>query len=86
MATTHSAHPANSVLVRTAQLFLPALGHLTELRDRRQIRRTHGEMSPTQLRDIGLTPWDVAVALSLPLETSAADTLSTAAANEAGRW
>jgi uncharacterized protein YjiS (DUF1127 family) len=73
-------------LVQTSLLFLPMLDHWAESRHRRQIRRTYGEMSVAQLWDIGLTPWDVAVALSLPLEKSAADALATAAANEAARW
>jgi uncharacterized protein YjiS (DUF1127 family) len=86
MAITRSTHPATGVPVQVSLLFLAKLDHWAEFQLRRQIRRTYGEMSVAQLRDIGLTPWDVAVALSLPLEKSAADALATAAANEAARW
>jgi hypothetical protein len=43
-------------------------------------------MSTEMLQDIGLTPWDIEFALSLPLEKSAADAIANAAAGEAARW
>lgn len=86
MAITRSAHPSTSVLVRASQSFLPALDLLAETLRRRQIRRSYGRMSHAQLRDIGLTPWELEVALSQPLEKSAADALAKAAAVEAARW
>jgi uncharacterized protein YjiS (DUF1127 family) len=86
MAITRTAPSAMPFLKRMSLSFLPALDHWAEARQRRQIRQTYGEMGLAQLRDIGLTPWDVAVALSLPLEESAADAVATAAANEAARW
>ena len=86
MAIIHSTYPTPSVLMRISLSFLPALNHWAESRRRRQIRHTYGEMSNAQLRDIGLTPWDVAVALSLPLEKSAGDAIAAAAEHEAARW
>jgi uncharacterized protein YjiS (DUF1127 family) len=86
MAITQSAHPANSILIRTSLSFVPTLDHLAEALRRRQIRRSYGRMSDAQLRDLGLTRWDIEVALSLPLEQDAADALAMAAAIEAARW
>ena len=86
MAITRSTHPTASVLVRASQSFLPALDFWVEALRRRQIRRSYGRMSDARLRDIGLTPWDIEVALSLPLEKSAGDALAMAAAGEAARW
>ena len=86
MAITRSTHPTASVLVRASQSFLPALDLWVEALRRRQIRRSYGRMSDARLRDIGLTPWDIEVALSLPLEKSAGDALAMAAAGEAARW
>lgn len=86
MATTHSLHPITWVLVRTSQSFFPALDYLAETLRRREIRRSYGCMSHAQLRDIGLTPWELEVALSLPLDENAGDALARAAATEAARW
>ncbi len=86
MAITRSTHQAVAILVRKSQSFLPALDHLAETLRRRQIRHSYCSMSRAQLRDIGLTPWDIEVALSLPLEKSAGDALAMAAAGEAARW
>ncbi len=86
MAITRSTRPTTAVLVRTIQSFLPALDHLAEALRRRQIRKSYGSMSDARLRDIGLTPWDLQVVLSLPLTESAGDALAMAAACEAARW
>jgi uncharacterized protein YjiS (DUF1127 family) len=86
MPIARSTHPAAAILVRMSLSVHPALDLLAEVRRRRQIRRSHGSMSDARLRDIGLTPWDVEVALSLPLEKNADDALAIAAANEAARW
>lgn len=86
MATTHSVRHTSSVLERISLSFLPALDHWAEALRRRQIRRSYGAMSDAQLRDIGLTRWDLEVALSLPLEENAGNALATAAAIEADRW
>jgi uncharacterized protein YjiS (DUF1127 family) len=86
MAITQSARPATDILVQAAQSFLPALGHLAEVLRRRQIRLSYGNMSDALLKDIGLTRWELEVALSLPLDRDAGDALATAAAIEADRW
>ncbi len=62
------------------------LDHLAEALRRRQIRRSYGPMSDAQLRDIGLTPYELEAALSLPLEQNAGDALALAAAREASKW
>jgi len=86
MTITRSTRPTAAVLVQTSQSFLPALEYLAEAMRRRQIRRSYGNMSEAQLRDINLTPWDLEVALSLPLNKSASDALFMAAASQTARW
>ena len=86
MAITRSTRPTTEVLVRASQSVLPVFDLWAEALRRRQIRRSYGGMSDARLRDIGLTPWDLQVALSLPLAKSAGDALAMAAACEAARW
>lgn len=86
MIINRSTEQTVDPLVRASLSFLPALDRLAEALRRRQIRRSYGRMSDTQLRDIGLTPWEVEVALSLPLQESASDALARAAACEAAKW
>ena len=86
MAITRSTHPTTGIPARLAQSFLPLLNHLVEALRRRQIRRSYGSMTDAQLRDIGLTRWDVVVALSLPMEKDAGQALAVAASIEAERW
>lgn len=64
----------------------PALALCDEAIRRRQIRGSYGRMTDTQLRDIGLTPHEVNVALSLPLDRNATDFLAKAASAEATKW
>lgn len=86
MAITRSTRPITDVLVRASQSFVPVLDLLAEALRRRQIRKSYGSMSDARLRDIGLTAWDLQVALSLPLAKRAGDALAMAAACEAARW
>lgn len=86
MISSRSTTPTAGALVRTSQSFLPALDLVAEALRRRLIRRSYGRMSDEMLQDIGLTRWDIEVALSLPLEKSAADAIANAAAGEAARW
>lgn len=86
MIGSRFTNSTSGALVRSSQSFLPALDLLAEALRRRQIRRSYGHMSTEMLRDIGLTPWDIEVALSLPLEKSAVDAIANAAAGEAARW
>lgn len=86
MAITRSTQPAAALLLRLSQSFVPVHDVLAEVLRRRHIRRNYGRMSDTQLRDIGLTPYDVTRALSLTLAENAGDALAKAAAAEAAKW
>ena len=86
MANIRSHQPPALAMVGASQSFVPVLDLLAEALRRRQIRRSYGRMSDAQLRDIGLTPYELEVALSLPLEKNAGDALAHAAAQEAARW
>ena len=86
MAYTRSSQPTAPILVSASLSFLPLLDLIAEAMRRRRIRRSYCQMSMAQLRDIGLTPDALEVALSLPLEQSADDALAKAAAHEASRW
>lgn len=69
-----------SVLIPQFQPLTDAIALWTEAISRRQIRRSYGRMTDAQLRDIGLTPDELEVALSLPLICNASDHLAEAAA------
>ena len=86
MAYTRSTQRTALILVAASLSFLSVLDHLAEAMRRRRIRRSYGPMSVAQLRDIGLTPYDLEVALSLPLERNAGDYLGDAAAAEEAKW
>ena len=86
MAYTRSPQRTAPVMVGASLSFLSVLDVMGEALRRRRIRRSYGRMSMTQLRDIGLTPHDVEVALSLPLGQNAGDALGMAAAVEAAKW
>ena len=86
MAQVHTSRRTVPVLVGAALSFLPALDALSEALRRRRIRRSFGRMPDAMLRDIGLTRYELEVALSLPLRESASDTLAQATDREAGRW
>jgi uncharacterized protein YjiS (DUF1127 family) len=86
VAITRSTHLTATLLLRLSQSFVPALDVWVEALRRVQIRRCYGRMSDATLRDIGLTPDEVEVALSLPLDRNAADFLARTAAAEAARW
>lgn len=86
MTTSRSAHPATDLLVQVSLSFLPALDCWVEAIRRREIRRSYGRLSDAQLRDIGLTPQDIVVALSLPWNQDAGDALAKAASAEAAKW
>ena len=73
-------------LIHASLSFKPLLVLLAETLRRRRIRRNYGRMNDAQLCDIGLTPQDVVVALSLPLKHNAEEALAVAAAREAARW
>lgn len=83
--TRSTNRPAPSLLAASLS-FLPMFDFFGEALRRRQIRRSYGAMSIAQLRDIGLTPYELEVALSLPMEKSASDALAKAAAGEAAKW
>jgi uncharacterized protein YjiS (DUF1127 family) len=59
---------------------------LAEWGRRRQMLRAYGRADETLLRDIGLTPDDLADALSRPLVEDASDALLKAAVARAGNW
>lgn len=82
MATTHST----TSVARLPLMLRPLLDLAAEARRRWEIRRSYGVMSVARLRDIGLTPHDVVLALALPLEQDAGEALARAAASEAARW
>ncbi|HMS93689.1 MAG TPA: hypothetical protein PKA03_00410 [Tabrizicola sp.] len=86
MISNRSTEQATDSFVRVSLSFIPALDYCAEALRRRRIRRSYGLMSDTQLRDIGLTRWDLEVALSLPLHQSASHALAKAAACEAAKW
>ena len=86
MAQTRSTQRTAPVSVGASLSFLPLLDLLGEAMRRRRIRRSYGRMSDAQLRDIGLTPYELEVALSLPLDRNAGDCLAEAAATEAAKW
>lgn len=86
MNHTRSANRTAPVLVDASLSFLRALDFFGEALRRRQIRRSYGCMSVALLRDIGLTPYDLEAALSLPMDNSADDALAKAAADEAAKW
>ena len=86
MAYTRSTPRTAPIPVAAALSFLSVLDHLAEAMRRRLIRRSYGPMSVAQLRDIGLTPHDLEVALSLPLKRNAWAYLADAAAAEAAKW
>lgn len=81
-----SAHPAVDLFAQVSLSFTPLLAQLAEALRRRQIRRSYGRMSDAQLRDIGLTPWELELALSQPLERDAGKALAEAARIEASKW
>jgi uncharacterized protein YjiS (DUF1127 family) len=82
-----SAQPFSfAALIPQMQPMAPALALWTEALRRRKIRRSYGRMSDAQLRDIGLTPYELEVALSLPFDRDAGDHLAKAAATEAAKW
>lgn len=86
MAQTFNPQHSAPAFTDWSLSFLPALNLWVEVLRRRRIRNTYGPMSSAQLRDIGLTPYDLEVALSLPLEQSADDAIIRAAADEAAKW
>lgn len=86
MTVIHTTHPTARLLGPASQPFMIAYDLWMEAMRRRQIRRSYGRMSDARLRDIGLTPWELEVALSLPLDRNAGDALAQAAAKEAARW
>ncbi len=86
MAYTRSPQRTAPVLIGAWLSFLPLLDRIAEAMRRRRIRRSYGPMSIVQLRDIGLTPYELEVALSLPLDRNAGDHLAEAAATEAAKW
>lgn len=63
-----------------------ALSRLSEMQGRQGIRNSFGMTSEVLLRDIGLTPDDLAEALANPLTEQASDSLARAAAARAGNW
>ncbi|KAF0137905.1 MAG: hypothetical protein FD152_22 [Xanthobacteraceae bacterium] len=63
-----------------------ALFQLAEWGRRQQIRKARGLTSEVLLRDIGLTPDDLAEALAQPLTGDASDALVKAAVARAGHW
>jgi uncharacterized protein YjiS (DUF1127 family) len=86
MTKSRSADSATDLLVQVSLSFLPALDAWVEAIRRRQIRRSYGRLSDAQLRDIGLTQYELEVALSLPLERNADDALAKSAAAETAKW
>ena len=86
MAHIRSPQRTAPVLIGASLSFLPLLDMLSEATRRRQIRRSYGRMCDARLRDIGLTPYELSVALSLPLDHNASDYLAEAAEAEASRW
>lgn len=63
-----------------------AMFQLAEWGRRRQIRQAFGLTSDVLLRDIGLTPDDLAEALAEPLENDASDALLRATIARAENW
>lgn len=59
---------------------------LAEWGRRRQMRRAWRRADEALLRDIGLTPDDLAAALAQPLAEDASDALLRAAIARAGNW
>lgn len=86
MDRSRYANRTTPSLVGASLSFLPMFDFFGEALRRRQIRRSYGSMSIAQLRDIGLTPYELEVALSLPMEECAGDALAKAAAGEAAKW
>lgn len=86
MAYNRSIQRTAGVLAGASKSFLPFLDLFAETMRRHRIRRSYGRMSNAQLRDIGLTPYELEVALSLPLDRDAGDSLARAAAAEAAKW
>lgn len=85
--TNRTAHLfAFTALIPQLRPMAPALALCNEAISRRQIRRSYERMSDARLRDIGLTPYEVKMALSLPLDRNAGDFLAKAAAAEATKW
>lgn len=82
MAITRSTTPTKALPLVIRNLFDLA----AEAMRRREIRRSYGVMSEARLRDIGLTPHDLALALTLPLDQNAGTFLAEMAASEAARW
>lgn len=75
-----------SVLIPQFQAFVHATEMWAEAIRRRQIRRSYCPMTDAELRDIGLTAYDLEVALSLPLTRNASENIAKAAAVEAAKW
>ncbi len=86
MAYTHSTQTTDDFPTRALLSVVRGFDLLGEVLRRRQIRRNYGRMSGAQLFDIGLTPYDIVVALCLPLGESAGNAVTRAAAREAARW
>lgn len=63
-----------------------AMGQLAEWGRRREMRKAYGLTSEVLLRDIGLTPDDLLVAMDQPLTDDASDALVKAAVARAGNW
>lgn len=78
MADTQSSKHTHPVLVSASLSFVPLLTLMIEAMRRRRIRRSYGRMSEVELRDIGLTPYELEEALSMPLEKNASDALDGA--------
>lgn len=86
MAVTPSIQLKSQVLTMTLQTVTPVLRLLTEAFRRWQIRRSYGSLSEAGLRDIGLTPHDLAAALARPLTNSASNALADAVAGTQAKW
>ena len=86
MTINRSSPSPSNLLIQGSLSFLPALDLWIEALRRRRIRRSFGRLSDAQLRDIGLTPYELVVALSLPLKEDANLALACAATEEASKW
>lgn len=84
MTTSRFAHRATDLSARVSLSFLPAFDLWVEAIRRRRIRCSYGRLSDAQLRDIGMTPNELEIALSQPLERNASDALAKAA--ERANW
>lgn len=75
-------HPAHGQMFRR----VPLVALLAEVITRHRIRRSLGGLNAEMLRDIGLTPHDLNMALGLPMSRDAADALDRAALGTPPNW